>query len=230
MTRRLSLDWPDPRPFAGRDGRPIRILAASDDVDPTLEVRGQSRGARAGRPDPRGRRPVAVMAVLPRRCVPGAAGLRPRQPRSGRAVAVARRHPAACRRSRHPLAAWRPDPRSAVAVVPARRRATRWPRRLDAGRARGLREPRPRTVRRPRRSATRRLATPATRRRTLTTSASTPYRLVARRLRPPLWLHGHTNPAAQADWRVAYGPTTVVNVTGSVLVDLMPPLQPISGR
>ena len=37
MTRRLSLVWPDRRPFAARDGRPIRILAASDEHDPTLD-------------------------------------------------------------------------------------------------------------------------------------------------------------------------------------------------
>jgi len=30
MTRRLSVTWPDPAPFAPRDGRPIRILADSD--------------------------------------------------------------------------------------------------------------------------------------------------------------------------------------------------------
>ncbi len=29
--------WPDPRPFSARDGRPIRILAVSDEPDPTLD-------------------------------------------------------------------------------------------------------------------------------------------------------------------------------------------------
>lgn len=37
MTDRLRLRWPDPRPFADRDGRPIRILAVSDEPDPTLD-------------------------------------------------------------------------------------------------------------------------------------------------------------------------------------------------
>ena len=37
MTRRLTLEWPDPRPFRQRDGRPIRLLAASDEPDPTLD-------------------------------------------------------------------------------------------------------------------------------------------------------------------------------------------------
>ncbi len=37
MTRRLSVEWPDQRPFAKRHGEPIRLLAVSDAVDPALE-------------------------------------------------------------------------------------------------------------------------------------------------------------------------------------------------
>jgi hypothetical protein len=37
MTDRLSVPWPDPRPFADRDGRPLRLLAVSDERDPTLD-------------------------------------------------------------------------------------------------------------------------------------------------------------------------------------------------
>ena len=37
MTDRLRVRWPDPTPFAGRDGRPIRILAVSDEPDPSLD-------------------------------------------------------------------------------------------------------------------------------------------------------------------------------------------------
>lgn len=37
MTDRLTVRWPDPLPFAGRDGRPIRILAVSDEPDPSLD-------------------------------------------------------------------------------------------------------------------------------------------------------------------------------------------------
>jgi uncharacterized protein len=37
MIRRLVVPWPDERPFAGRDGRPIRFLAASDMEEPSLE-------------------------------------------------------------------------------------------------------------------------------------------------------------------------------------------------
>ena len=37
MTDRLRLSWPDPAAFAARDGRPIRLLAVSDEVEPALE-------------------------------------------------------------------------------------------------------------------------------------------------------------------------------------------------
>jgi uncharacterized protein len=37
VTDRLRVRWPDPAPFAGRDGRPIRVLAISDEPDPSLD-------------------------------------------------------------------------------------------------------------------------------------------------------------------------------------------------
>jgi len=37
MTRRVSVPWPDPRPFEGRGGDPIRLLAASDAHDRALD-------------------------------------------------------------------------------------------------------------------------------------------------------------------------------------------------
>lgn len=37
MTDRLRIRWPDPAPFAARDGEPIRILAVSDEPDPSLD-------------------------------------------------------------------------------------------------------------------------------------------------------------------------------------------------
>jgi hypothetical protein len=37
VTDRLSVRWPDPVPFSGRDGQPIRILAISDEPDPSLD-------------------------------------------------------------------------------------------------------------------------------------------------------------------------------------------------
>ena len=44
MTNRLSVTWPDPLPFVSRGGDPIRLLAISDEPDPTLE----SAASRAG--------------------------------------------------------------------------------------------------------------------------------------------------------------------------------------
>lgn len=37
MTDRLRVTWPDPAAFAAREGRPIRILAISDEPDPSLD-------------------------------------------------------------------------------------------------------------------------------------------------------------------------------------------------
>jgi uncharacterized protein len=37
VTDRLRLPWPDAGAFAERDGRPIRLLAVSDEIDPALE-------------------------------------------------------------------------------------------------------------------------------------------------------------------------------------------------
>ncbi len=37
MTDRLTLPWPDPAAFVARGGRTIRILAVSDEPDPTLD-------------------------------------------------------------------------------------------------------------------------------------------------------------------------------------------------
>ena len=48
------------------------------------------------------------------------------------------------------------------------------------------------------------------------------YRWLAERLKPVLWVHGHTSPAAAPHWWVRHGPTTFVNVTGAVLLELTP--------
>jgi hypothetical protein len=44
VTDRLRVRWPDPAPFAGRDGRPIRILAISDEPDPSLDSAATREG------------------------------------------------------------------------------------------------------------------------------------------------------------------------------------------
>jgi len=47
------------------------------------------------------------------------------------------------------------------------------------------------------------------------------YRWLLHRLRPPLWLHGHTTLAASTTWRHDVDGSVVVNVTGAVLVELV---------
>jgi uncharacterized protein len=37
VTKRLAVPWPDPALFAGRDGRPYRVLAVSDEPEPALD-------------------------------------------------------------------------------------------------------------------------------------------------------------------------------------------------
>jgi hypothetical protein len=49
------------------------------------------------------------------------------------------------------------------------------------------------------------------------------YRWLLRRLRPVLWLHGHTTTASVQTLETHAGPTTLINVTGAVLIELLPP-------
>ena len=49
------------------------------------------------------------------------------------------------------------------------------------------------------------------------------YRWLARRLRPPLWLHGHTTPASVPERVTHLGPTTSVNVSGAYLIEVVRP-------
>ena len=44
MTHRLRVAWPDRAAFAARDGRPIRILAISDEPDPSLDSEATRQG------------------------------------------------------------------------------------------------------------------------------------------------------------------------------------------
>lgn len=46
MTDRLRVQWPDPAPFAERGQRPIRILAVSDEPDPSLDSAATREGLR----------------------------------------------------------------------------------------------------------------------------------------------------------------------------------------
>lgn len=48
------------------------------------------------------------------------------------------------------------------------------------------------------------------------------YRWLLKRLKPALWIHGHTTPASVREWLVEEDGTKVVNVTGAVLIDMVP--------
>jgi uncharacterized protein len=223
VTRRFQLTWPDPRPFEGRAGRPIRILAASDEPDPALDF-APNREA-LGRldlvvgcgdlgPDRLGFLGDAFPAPL--------VFVRGNHDRGGPWPA-----PAAL-----PLPFRGVDRRTLAGISilglpwpgdetkPAHRDdAAAWRQVLGTLHLR-LFSPRPQGW--------------------LVVSHVPPlgtgdspgdpyhlgfaaYRLVLDRLQPPLWLHGHTTRASVREWRIEHGRTTLANVTGSVLVELLPP-------
>ena len=217
MTRRFGVAWPDPRPFVPRGGRPIRLLAASDETDPTLE-QAMNRDALG---------PVDLVV--------GCGDLAPDRLAF---LADAFHAPLVFVRGNHDRGgAWRgltvaPEPSDGLLPEalpglsllglpwpgrtddPARRDPLRAWRQVLAG---GL--------------AARRRGGPW-----LVFSHAPPsgsgdapadayhlgfpaYRFLLQRLRPPLWLHGHT-PLAGRAWRCRSGPTTLINVTGTVLIEL----------
>ncbi len=222
MTRRVSLIWPDPRPFRARKGRPLRILAASDEQDPALD--------HASNRDALGRVDLVV----------GCGDLSPEylsflgDAFPCQLVYVRGNHdhggpwPAL---ERLPEASSGVDDRTLPGV---RLLALPWPapRRLE--------------TRRDEREAWRevmsalggRLLWPGSAPWLVISHApprglgDTPddpyhvgfgaYRTVLDRLQPRLWLHGHTTRASAPDPLVTHGRTTLVNVTGSVLVELRP--------
>jgi hypothetical protein len=227
MTKTLSVVWPDPRPFANRDGAPIRLLAASDIPDPALEYE------------------MNRVAIGPIDAVVGCGDLEPDYlgflgDAFGAPVAFVRGNhdrggqwaQSAAEAPQH-LASGHLVQIDGITVAPFE-----WP---------GLT---PGTARRDETKAwldVVRISSGLVGRRVSGRSApvlvvshapprgvgdceSDPYhvgfagyRWLLERLRPPLWLHGHTTPASVADWRDRLGPTLVANVTGSVIVELVPP-------
>lgn len=227
MTRRLSVTWPDVRPFEAREGAPIRLLAVSDDADPALEhaVNREALGhvdAVVGcgdlEPD--------YLSFLGDAFAAPVTFVRGNHDHGGQWTAAARHAP-------RPLASGRPIELAGVTVVPFE-----WPgqqhyhtvrdemrARLDVVRAElGLLGHRLRGRRGPV------LVISHAPPRGVGDAAADPYhvgfaayRSFLERRRPPLWLHGHTTLASVVDWRATLGPSTVANVTGSILVELAPP-------
>lgn len=221
MTRRLSIAWPDPGPFATRD-RPLRILAASDEVDPAID-------------DERNRE-----ALGPIDLVVGCGDLSPDRLCF---LADAFRAPLAYVRGNHDRGGPWPQPRQ----LPQPWEGTSqddssglpllglsWPTR-DREPARHDERAAWRQV--IRLAGTNLLVPPGGP--TLIFSHVPPrgagdtpgdpyhvgfqaYRFLLDRLKPPLWLHGHSAMAASPAWHVKAGRTAVVNVTGTVLIELTP--------
>ena len=227
MTRILTVPWPDARLFARRNGAPVRLLAVSDEVDPALE--------HAANRDAIGRLDAIV-------------GCGDLEPSYLCFLADAFGVPVAYVRGNHDRGGLWADPSfdaprhlvsgSVVDVDGITVAALEWPgleerqTRRDESRAwrdvihvscvlglRGLRG----------RSAPVLVLSHAPPR-GVGDRASDPYhvgyrgyRWLLERLRPPLWLHGHTTRASVPDWRAALGTSIVANVTGSVLVELVPP-------
>ena len=226
MTRRLTIVWPDRPAFADRgDGR-IRLLAVSDEVDPALEH--QVNRERIGRIDAVvgcGDLEPSYLGFLADAFGVPMTYVRGNHDRGGHWAATSAQAPS-------PQASGRPIEVAGLTVVPLewpgidrdtvlRDEWRAWFHVLRAEwallwrRVRGRGGP------------------------VLVMSHAAPYgvgdaadayhvgfrayRWLLERHHPPVWLHGHTTTASVADWRTTLGPSTVANVTGSVVVELMPP-------
>lgn len=226
MTRRLQLEWRDPRPFDARHSDVIRILAASDEPDPALDHVSN-------------REALGALDLV--------VGCGDLSPESVAFLGDAFQAPFVYVRGNHDHGgAWRGAPHVPVESAGIDEQTLAgvslvclgWPC-LDDVEGRGDRVT-------PRRDgdAWRQvvaklglgLLRPASRP-WLVVSHVPPkgagdapddpfhtgfaaYRTVLDRLGPRLWLHGHTTRASQRTPIVEHGPTTLVNVTGSVLVEL----------
>ena len=229
MTDRVQLPWPDAAAFAGREGRPFRLLAVSDEPDASLES-------------------ARTREVLdPVDLVLGCGDL---EPPYLAFLADAFRVPLLYVRGNHDVgSAWSAtEPRALPDAVPDGR-----PLREDGLHLVGF-SGSPRYAPHGKPNAEQQVSAGAMwwrvlnawprlagRRPWLVMTHAAPrglndasdhahrgfaaYRWLAERLRPPLWLHGHTALVRRGvDGRtMSHGPTLLVNVTGALLVELTPP-------
>ena len=238
MIRRLRIEWPDPRPFAARDGRPIRWLAVSDQEEPALDF--DANRTALGRLDA-----IVGAGDLP----PDYLGF----------LADAFRVPLLYVRGNHDHGGrWLESVRAlSAAELPSGSiqdidglpvLTLEWPgiRHDDRQRHDGT------AVLDVMRLAAALLARRVTGRggSAVVLSHAPPlgvgdggdgkddpyhvgfsaYRWLLDRVRPPLWLHGHVHPASVEAWRLDHDGTQVVNVTGAVLVEIVPPGTPLGGQ
>jgi len=227
VIRRVTIEWPDDRPFRDRDGRPIRLLAASDERDPSMEIEANR------------------LALAP---LDGVIGCGDLDPHWLAFLADAFATPLVYVRGNHDQGGdW--DEHDRVVPEPLAAGATtrlagilvgglEWPRagrgdnrrrpdlawwhalRLIGGRLRPGRGRRSEPIVMISHVAPEGAGDVAT---DVYHRGFRAYRWLLDRQRPPLWLHGHTTTALVPELRVSAGTTTVVNVTGAVLVELLPP-------
>ncbi len=227
MTRRLTVAWPDPRPFTQRAGAPIRLLAVSDERDPALDA--QMNREALGHIDAIigcGDLEPAYLGFLGDAFEVPVTYVRGNHDRGGQWSSASSPAP-------EHLVSGRPFGLLGLTVVPlewpglkpgvARRDEWRaWMDVLRAGRSLGMRRllgkrsPILVISHAPPRGVGDVEADPFHR-------GFSGYDWLLRRIRPPLWLHGHTTPASVTEWQVTSGPSLVANVTGSVLVELRAP-------
>jgi uncharacterized protein len=227
VTRRLTVTWPDRRPFEHRAGAPIRLLAVSDDVDPALEhaVNRSALGhidaiVGCGDLEP------SYLGFLADAFNTEVAFVRGNHDRGGRWVDSSAHAP-------EPLRSGRLFDIEGITVAPFE-----WPgeRRNPAVRdeSRAWRDVLGVEAKLALRRMSGRGMDPL-----LVISHAPPrgvgdstdpyhlgyaaYRWLLDRHHPPVWLHGHTTPASVPHWQVIAGPSTVCNVTGSIVVELVPP-------
>lgn len=227
MIRRLCVGWPDPRPFRGRHGQPIRWLVVSDDEDPALdhEVNRSELGpidtiVGAGDLEPDYLGFLADAFGVP------VAYVRGNHDRGGRwdqSASTAAPHPLGTGRIhvidgipvlaldwpgvrhddslRHDGSAWADALRATRGFLGLRLRARSAPMVvLSHGPPRGIGD---------------RAADPYH-------VGFSAYRWLLDRFRPPVWIHGHVPPASVEGWRQEHRGSIVLNATGAVLLELAP--------
>jgi len=227
MTRRLTVVWPDEAPFLARNGTPIRILAVSDAADPALD-HAINREA-IGRLDAIlgcGDLAPTYLAFLGDAFGVPVSYVRGNHDRGGHWSETVRRAP-------HHLKSGHLVDVGGVTVAPFEwpgLRSDRAPRdewqawsdvirawrSLFGRRLRGLTAPVLVLSHAPPRGVGDHAANRYH-------QGYAAYRWLLERFRPPLWLHGHVNPASVTDWQTSLGPSVVANVTGSVVVELVSP-------
>jgi hypothetical protein len=222
VTRRITVAWPDEAAFHGREGAPIRLLAVSDDPDPALAHQrnrdalgtidlvvgcGDLERDHLGFLGDAFRAPVVYILGNHDRGAGWEAGrrfapdplpdARIREEAGLRLIGLSWPGQERGRATRDELAAWRQAARVLASGI---RHGSRPALILSHVPPRGAGDDPDDPYHR----------------------GFAAYRWIARRLRPPLWLHGHTTVASVTSTRAQLDDTVLLNVTGAVLVTLEP--------